>query len=288
MRTIIVSASDEGYYRLLDGLLSSLHQWGAPPVDAIGILDVGLSEESAAALRGRVTHVVSPEWDLPIDSERQRTKPHLRAFSARPHLPKYFPGYDLYVWFDADTWVQEPNVVALFTQAAMGGDIGVCPQVHQSYIPNYGALAWRRNELYRRYGEEAVSLLDSRTYVNSGVFSLRADAPHWRYWQECSEAGFQSYPDTLSDQTCLNYALWTNDLPIHPLPSLYNWCCHLAVPSLNIQLGKWCEPHIPHQPVGVIHLTSNTKDLTFDVSHRGEVRQVNLRFNGASSLLGAR
>lgn len=285
MRTIIVSAADERYYPLLEGLLSSLRQWDAPLADAIGVLDVGLSPESLAALRAEVAHVVSPEWDLPVDAERRLAAPHLRAFTAPPHLPDYFPGYDLYVWIDADAWVQERNVVEVLSQAAMGGHMAVCPEVHQSYVQTYEALAWRRDKLFRCFGESAVFRLESSAYVNSGVFALRGDAAHWRYWQESSRAAFAACPEVLSDQTTLNHALWTFELPIHPLPSLYNWCCHLAIPALDVAAGKWCEPHIPHQPIGIIHMVSTSRDLTFEVDRGGETRKVSLRFGGAVSAL---
>ena len=284
MKSIIVTAADEAYMPLLQGLLSSLRQWDAPLADAIGVLDVGLSKESAAAIRSLGILVVSPDWDLAIDAHRRAASPHLRAFSARPYLPKYFPGYDVLLWIDADAWVQERQTISLFLKAARTGAMGVCLHIHQSYVHPLRSRAWRRSRLASYFGDDALVNFDSNPYVNSGAFSLRADAEHWALWQAWARAGFGACPDLVCDQTALNYALWTHSLPIHPLPALYNWCCHLALPSFNTDLGKWCEPHLPRRPIGLVHLTDNTKDLTFDVEHGGGLQPISLRFGGADAL----
>lgn len=282
MKTIIVTAADEKCSSLLVGLIQSLHQWDEPLCDAIGVLDLGLSDGTLQEVQEQVTHIVRPGWDLPTDLTLRDSQPHLRAMSSRPFLPKYFPGYDIYLWLDADTWVQEKYAVEWFFQAAIDGGLGIAPQVDRSYVHTPRALHWRTQRLSLYYGDEALSLLAVHSYYNSGAFSLLADAPHWNSWAQYFKRGLEACPQLVTDQTALNYAIWKDDLPVYPLPALCNWCCHLAVPKVNIETRKLCEPHIPNRPIGLVHMTAGTKDLVFTWNFEDKTIQGNLHFGGLS------
>jgi len=124
-------------------------------------------------------------------------------------------------------------------------------------------------------------LLDTEHYLNAGVFALRADAPHWTRWAD----GFRRGVDACQgkqccDQTALNYTLWTEHLPVHPLPALCNWTCHLAIPAFLSATGRFHEPFVPHQSIGVMHVTGETKDYTFEFRDgEGRTVQSNLRYS---------
>jgi lipopolysaccharide biosynthesis glycosyltransferase len=282
MQTIIVTAADENFSTLLLGLIQSLRQWDEPVCDAIGVLDLGLSDDTLQKVQGQVTHIVSPDWDLPTDLNLRDSQPYLRAMSSRPFLPKYFPGYDIYLWLDADTWVQERYAVEWFFQAARDGGLGIVPQVDRSYTNPPRATNWRMQRLFMYYGEEAVSLLAAHPYYNSGGFSLLADAPHWSSWARYFLRGLEACPTLVTDQTALNYAIWKDNLPVHPLPALCNWCCHLAVPRINAETRKLCEPHIPNRPIGLVHMTGDTKNLVLTWNSEDKAIEGNLRFRGLS------
>lgn len=260
MKSIIVTAADENFSALLLRLFDSLHHWETPPFDAVGLLDVGLSPTTLQRIQNRATHVVTPVWDLPCGPRVRQIQPHLRAKTARPFLPKYFPGYDLYLWLDADTWVQEKFALEWFFQAAQDGRLGIVPQADPAYIHSRESVTWRTHRLSQYYGDEAVTLLSSQSYYNGGAFSLLADAPHWKSWAHHFARGLASSPRLVSDQTALNYAIWKDHLPVHPLPALCNWCWHLAAPITDSRTGKLCEPKAPNRPIGLIHMTANTKD----------------------------
>jgi lipopolysaccharide biosynthesis glycosyltransferase len=280
MKTIIVTAADENFASLFLGLIRSLHQWDEPLSDAIGVLDLGLSDDTLVTIQELVTHIVSPGWDLPTDLALHDSHPYLRAMASRPFLPKYFPGYDIYLWLDADTWVQEKYAVRWFFRAAKQGGLGIVPQVDRSYVHPVRAVNWRTQRLSMYYGDEALSLLATRSYYNSGGFSLLADAPHWTSWARYFKKGLEACPKLVTDQTALNYAIWKDDLPVHPLPALCNWCCHLAVPKLNTKTTKLCEPHIPNRPIGLVHLTAGSKDLVIMENFEDKTIEGNLRFQG--------
>jgi hypothetical protein len=107
-------------------------------------------------------------------------------------------------------------------------------------------------------------------YYNSGAFCLRADAPHWKSWANYFNQALSANPNTVSDQAVLNYAIWNDGLAVHPLPSLCNWACHLAVPLYNEKNNKLCEPHLPYHAIGLIHLTGPSKDFVIK-TQEGEI-----------------
>ena len=135
MKSIICSASDSKYWPLLSGMLNSVEKPAKQDGFSFGILDVGLTQEQKSRLDlfGAVT--VSPEWDYKMDHLAEQPPSHLRAMAARPHLPKYFPGYDLYIWLDADCWVQDWSAVVLLAQCALSNKFAIVPEIDRSYTP---------------------------------------------------------------------------------------------------------------------------------------------------------
>jgi hypothetical protein len=261
MKSIIITAADEKFAALCLRMIDSLLLTNDPPFDAIGVLDVGLSAETREKIQTRVTAVVTPAWDLTLDAALRETQPFLRAKTARPFLPRYFPGYDVYVWLDADTFLQERFALEWFLDAALKSAIGIVPQADPCYVHTSESISWRSLRLSKYYGDEAAALLASQPYYNGGAFSLRGDAPHWSSWARHFQAGLKACPWAVTDQTALNYAIWKDELPVHSLPTLCNWCWHLAAPMLNPETGKYCEPQAPHRTIGLIHMTARSKDL---------------------------
>ena len=279
MRTLIVTGADEGFMPLLRGLIKSLHQWEPPPFTALACFDVGLGSESREWVSRYVSHIVVPEWDLPVDRQLRENEPHLRAKTARMYLPKYFPGYDVYLWMDADAWVQERFVLEWYFAAAESGSLVAAPQVDRAYRHRKTAFDWRTKLMQRYFGEEAGHRTLWETYYNSGVFALRSDAPHWKLWAEHFGNGLEAANGVLcSDQTALNYTLWVEKLPVYPLPALCNWLCHLAAPGYDLEQKKFCEPFAPWSQIGILHLASHTKKSNVQVHGDGWTRTISLRF----------
>ena len=52
--------------------------------------------------------------------------------TARPFLPRYFPDHDVYLWIDADCWVQQWDAIALFLRGAQRRPIAVAPEIHRA------------------------------------------------------------------------------------------------------------------------------------------------------------
>src|ERR1019366_3197819 len=73
-----------------------------------------------------------PGWDLDFPG-RAALPRHYQAMTARPYLPRHFPGYETYLWIDADAWVQDDAVLDLFIATARRGELAIVPEIDRGY-----------------------------------------------------------------------------------------------------------------------------------------------------------
>ena len=136
-KTIIVSGADAGYWPLLSGLLNSIESSAQREGVFVGVLDFGLLPEHLERLRQFGAIVVSPGWDYSLAHFRTPATATFKAMTSRPHLPRYFPGYELYVWLDADCWVQDWEAIRLLAVSARQWAFAIVPEVHRCYSGFY-------------------------------------------------------------------------------------------------------------------------------------------------------
>lgn len=264
----IVTAGDAGYFGLLTDLLVSLRRGLGDRLPPLSILDIGFTDGQRDGLKREYGATIAPlGWDLAYPA-RSHPPNSFKVLAGRPHLPRHFPGYDIYLWIDADCWVQDAAVLELFIRGAARGELAIVPEIDRGYWTihkrpkfwgqNQKAFAWAfgLREGYR-YGRNAI--------LNAGVFALRGDAPHWRLWSENYASalrrfriGPRAYRGNISfflaDQTSLNRAVFAQGAPATLLPAYCNWFCGKGTPMFDSERNLVVEPHEPHRPLGVIHL----------------------------------
>jgi hypothetical protein len=263
----IVTAGDAGYFPLLKDLIVSLQRGLGSALPPLSILDIGLNEAQRIWLRGLGADIRTLGWDLDYP---KRSKPpnSFKVLAGRPHLPKHFPGYDIYLWIDADCWVQDASVLDLFIKPAAQGKLAIVPEIDRGYWTihkrpkpwgqNQRAFAWAfgMREGYR-YGRNVI--------LNAGVFALHRDAPHWQLWSDnyasalkrvrfspWAYRGNQNF--FLSDQTSLNRAVFVQGAPATLLPAYCNWFAGKGTPMFDTEAHLVVEPQTPHRELGIIHL----------------------------------
>jgi hypothetical protein len=257
-RRIIVSGSSSGYFGLLQGCVASIRDKPEGAAIALGILDVGLEEPQRAWLAARGAEIVEPGWDFDFPGQAEAPR-HRQALFARPFLPRHFPGHDLYLWIDADAWVQDWAAVELFFRAASDGTVALVPEIDRSYRNFFHA--WEEfhavnHEAYREAFDGATAdRLMRHPLLNAGVFAAAADAPHWRAWAKILAEALQRSRNALIDQTTLNYMVYVEGLKASFLPARCNWICHHAPPIRLAPGGPLLEPALPHERLAILHLT---------------------------------
>ena len=261
---LAVTAADAGYFGLLRDLMDSLDGAGLP----LGIFDVGLTPDQRGWLEARGCTLVIPGWDVDFPG-RDRMPSHYRSLASRPHVPRHFPGYDIYLWLDSDLWVQDQAVLRWYVDAARRGNLAIVPELDRSYWTvrkppklwgqNQKAFAWS-------YGVRAGYRLGRNPILNGGAWALRADAPHWDAWARAYDealnrrawwrrpSGPQNFYMCLSEQTALNKVVYGDRLPTTFLPALANWFCGKGAPWWDAERRVLVEPNAPYTPLGIVHL----------------------------------
>ena len=268
--SIIITGGDANFYPLLRDLLNSLTDRGVRV--PVGILDVGLTSEQRGALKADDYRVVDAQWDIDFP-ERPRFPGHFRALTARPFLRRYFPGYDVYLWLDGDTWVQDASAIDLYFEVAREGKIAVTPHIGRSYIsfkkwqrPRFNMLMFR--EYRKGWGWRVANKLGRYPIAVAGIFALKADAPHWELWEKAMRHGLQNRPTILREQTALNYVIHQDKAPTGLLPDWCNWICIDAPPKFDEASGMLVEPEPPYRPIGILHLVGPAKSHKFTLATR--------------------
>ena len=290
-RLLIVSGADSAYFSLLRDTVRSVLAQRAQA--AIGILDVGLDGEQRAWLARHVTHLVQPGWDIDFPG-REHTPQARQAQFARPFLPHHFPGYETYLWIDADAWLQDWRAGELYVEAAAGGRLAITPEIDRAYKRHYkrpklfgATLAWKN---YRTaFGWRAADRLGRNPMVNCGVFALRGDAPHWGAWARLIAQAARRTRFFFVEQTALNYAIFAEHLPVDFLPAYCNWMPGDATPAFDAARGRFVEPYTPHEPIGVMHLAGREqKSRVFRLTRLdGGTVETSLRYGESRTLCDA-
>jgi hypothetical protein len=284
--SIIVTGSDSGYFPLMRELIASIRSKPEGAGIALGVLDCGLAAEEAAWCRGQGASLVEPVWDIAFGPGLQAPPPSFRAMTARPWLKRYFPGFETYLWLDADTWVQDWRAVRLFLEAAAIGDIAIVPEVHRSYRnlrDGRDDFEQANGRAYAEaFGEAAARRLIRLPLNNAGAFAIRSTSPAWELWASVlADAAKRS--TNMIDQIALNAAIHELGLEEARLPPACNWIAHLATPAWHPERGVFVEPDPPYETIGILHLTLGTKwQSALDVAEAGRVtrRQLSLRYRG--------
>jgi hypothetical protein len=289
-RLLIASGADRGYFPLLRDTVQSIRARHREA--AIGILDFGFAPEHREWLARRVTHLVQPGWDFDFP-DRERTPETRKAQLSRPFLRRHFPGYDTYLWIDADAWIQDWRVVELYLAAAGRDKLAITPEIDRAYKRHYKrpkVLGWTLSwKCYREaFGWRVADRLGRNPMVNCGVFALHHDAPHWDAWARVIEQVAQRTRFFYIEQTALNYVIFADHLPVNFLPAYCNWMPDDAAPAFDAARGLFVEPYAPHEVIGVMHLAGEAaKSHMFRLRRLdgGEV-ETSLRYSETRALCG--
>lgn len=267
--TLVVTCGDHKYFDLLRGCIGSIRENGANRDFDLAFLDVGCTPAELAWIHEQVVHVSTPRLHFPTSMEVPR---HIMGLLARPFLRDYFPGYQTYLWLDADTWVQRWEAVEWLirgsikrTGMAVVPEIDRCSNLQYGGLPAYWRLAFRWYA--EHFGTDVADKLHSMPMLNAGVFAIHQNAPHWRIWSDSISIALRSKCSTITDQIALNFSIYARGLfsATELLPVVCNWTCHSGFPAWDQEKQEFVEPYLPHTSVGILHLTARDKTADRDI-----------------------
>ena len=109
----IVTLADSNYFDLLLELISSIKQFEQSKNISICVLDAGLRDEQIQSLNNKVEIIKKANWDIEVPKFKVVGREWLKSQISRAFLPNYFPGYEKYLWIDADAWVNSWEAIEL-------------------------------------------------------------------------------------------------------------------------------------------------------------------------------
>jgi hypothetical protein len=277
-RVLIVTGADSKYFELVCELIHSIEACCPAPI-TIGFLDFGITTDQSTWLRAHDVMVKKPVTGLVLG---RSTDDHTKmGYLSRPFLRENFPGHSIYVWLDADVWLQRWDGIHALCEGADRTGAAVVPQNESAYRFWPWLWGWQIKHFVQGYGPIAGLWLTSRPHINNGVFALRADAPHWERWRRRYQRAYdQTGIAAPHDQFSLNAAVYLDRLPTIFMPATCNWLVDLATPMWNVQSGMLCAPYHPYMPITALHLAGpDTKSQVFEIKATdGTTRHVALRY----------
>ena len=282
---IIVTAADERYFDFAREMIESVLAHRRNNV-AIGFLDLGLRHDQRSWLEERNVRVASPKTLLELGSS-EPVRLEKMGYLARPFLREIFPDFSVYIWLDADTWLQDWSVIDNLADGARARGAAMVRQNESAYGFRFDLFLWTAKHFILGYGVLPGLWLLTRPHINNGVFAMTADAPHWREWRKRYQNAFnRTGVAAPHDQFGLNAAVYLGKIPTTFLPATHNWICDLAAPMWSEKDDKFCAPYAPFTPISLLHLAGPAKSTTFNINTiAGAVLRGAIRFKAKRELI---
>lgn len=263
----VVSAADAGFFDLLRGMVHSLRDQPEGRGVPLYVFDLGLTEAQRRWLLVRGARTVA----LGAGPFADGLPAHLNALASRCRIPELLPPHEVYLWIDADAWVQRWEAVEAYVAGALRAGFAITPETDPAYDRNIVRAVHRG--IFALFGVADLDELHPRGPTNAGVFAGRADAPHWQAWARLIAGHLDRTQDPdllfLLDQAALYLVCTQGDLPVALLPNTCNWLANLALPMVGEDGAGLVRPLPPHEPLGIVHQTGHTKRGFFPLRRLG-------------------
>lgn len=282
-RILAVTSSNAPYFPFAQDLILSLRDKPFRTSFSIALLDTGLEPEQKAwcEAAGVLVKPAARTFDHPNLDALEAQNPSIRTLTAQMCIPALFPDADVFLWIDADMWIQTAEAIDETIEALLAGDpdaIAIAPEFDRCY-PAFFEEPSKMWEIYRiwyaaNFGEQFALQMLFRPMFNVGFWAIRRSSSLWESW-------LQRYRDVLvqtkeinnctfmAHQLTLNILLSLERKPHIILPALYNWLTVYALPAYDPKSRLFVEPLPPYRPISVLHLTRQIKAQKEVLSCRG-------------------
>ena len=266
----IVSLADSNYFKLLCELIDSIKSFEESNNVAICVLDAGLSDNQKNILLKKVDTIKKANWDIEVPSYKVIGKEWLKSQVSRAFLPKYFPGYNKYLWIDADAWVNSWETIELYFKGSDNNKLSISTSADRAYGRVLkvdwliGGFAKIKSQNYKHakssgFSEKIAREVALKPHLNIGVFSLEKDAPHWEMWQKNLKKALSSGTVWGSEQIAMNVTIYSDKLDVEILPAYCNWTLIEAL-RFDKKNNTFVETYLPNHEIGIIHLAGKNND----------------------------
>ena len=261
---IIVSSADSKYFFLLKELFLSLDRSGILSDYQFSILDTGLTEEQKIFFLDNSVIIKKAIWNTPVPKFKILGRENLKTQVARAYLPDYFENYKLYIWLDADMWLNDIESFYFYENGALSDKLTIVPQSDRAYVKNanvewlFGFPKKIKTINYKNISK-SISKSLGRKYafhstLNAGAFAINDNVNIWKCFQKNIKLAAKKGRIFGTDQVALALSIYEDGLPSEFLPSYCNWMCEFNMPKFDNKKNQFVEPYIPNNPIALVHL----------------------------------
>ena len=294
---VIISLADSNYYDLLDELVDSIKRFKESENTAICILDAGLKDDQKQKLSKKVDDIKFADWDIDVPDFKVRGREWLKSQVSRAFLPKYFPGYNKYLWIDADAWVNSWSAIELYFKGCENNKLSIATSADRAYGRVlraewvFGSFARIKSQNYKHakssgFSEKIAREVALKPHLNIGVFALEANASHWEVWQKNLRTALKSGKIWGSEQIAMNISIYHDGLDVEILPAYCNWTLIEALRFDKLR-NTLVEPYLPNHQIGIVHFAGKNNDqirnnksfISKVKTTEGDLVEMKLRFN---------
>ena len=292
---IIVSSSDSKYFLLLNELYLSIKNSGILNEYEFAVLNTGMNQDQLTYLRDNKVLIEDARWDVQVPNYKILGREHLKTQVARAFLPNYFPNNEIYIWLDADLWINDLKTFLLYEKGAFQNCLSITPQSDRAYFNN-AKVEWFLNFPtkvktinYKNIGKSVSKKLAKKyaffSTLNAGAFAISSKKEIWDIFQKNIKIAAKKGRIFGTDQVALALSVYEDKIPIQFLPSYCNWMCEFHLPVFDEKNNIFVEPYLPHHPLGLVHLAgldnirSDKNILTNIKTLNGENIMRSLRYN---------
>ena len=292
---IIISSSDSKYFLLLKELYLSLMKHNILNEYDFAVLNTGMNKNQIDYLRDNKIKVKDAIWNTKVPSYKILGRDHLKTQVARAFLPDYFENYKVYIWLDADLWINDLDSFLLYEKGALQNNLTITPQSDRAYFNN-AKVEWFMNfptkvkTINFKNISKSVSKKLAKKYafystLNAGAFAISDNDEIWNCFQKNINLAAKKGRIFGTDQVALALSVHEDKIPTQFLPSYCNWMCEFHLPIFDEKINKFLEPYLPYHPIGLVHLAGlddvrNDKNILSNIKNtQGKVIQKSLRFN---------
>lgn len=289
-KNVIVTGSDKKYYPFLKNLVNSLINSNSLDICDLCILDVEDNSQYLEELDSKITKKKKANFNLNIlFKDRQDW---FKLLTERPFMKDYFPGYDKYIWMDADTEVLSNDGIKNIIDACEDKDLAIAPEINESYVFKsskfgikkifksfYKISGWSFKN-YRKYFSDRIGEdLFFKPLFNNGIFCLKSTSKIWDLWKTEYQGALNKAKTSYgikTDQLSLNKIIYENFEKISILDSTNNWLVSRSEKIKRIN-NDFFTPSFPNRKINILHYTQLNFDDNFIIEEKNIEKKISIK-----------
>ena len=289
-KNVIVTGSDKKYYPFLKNLVNSLINSNSLDICDLCILDVEDNSQYLEELDSKITKKKKANFNLNIlFKDRQDW---FKLLTERPFMKDYFPGYDKYIWMDADTEVLSNDGIKNIIDACDDKDLAIAPEINESYVfksskfgikkifKSYYKISGWSFKNYRKYFSDRIGEdLFFKPLFNNGIFCLKSTSKIWDLWKTEYQGALNKAKTSYgikTDQLSLNKIIYENFEKISILDSTNNWLVSRSEKIKRIN-NDFFTPSFPNRKINILHHTQLNFDDNFIIEEKNIEKKISIK-----------